>query len=284
VGWFGAMMRSFVSQVRKSGFQRRFYHSSHPIRSTTIPQHRESPSNNKETKFDFTAENYKKIDQILKRYPPNYKVSAIMPLLTMAQEQDDNWLPLTAMDKVAEVLDVPPMRVYEVATFYSMYNREPVGKYHLQVCGTTPCMLCGAQDIIRTIEKHLDIHVGETTPDKLFTLAEVECLGACANAPMLQINNHEFYENLTPENTKKLLDDLKAGNKVKVGPQNDQYSCEGLQGQTTLKEADKMDHMKPFRDLDKLKEQHQKAAEAAAAAAKATAAASAAAPGAPKKP
>jgi len=176
-----------------------------------------------------------------------------MALLQIAQDQNDNWVPIAAMNKVAQILDLPPIRVYEVATFYSQYNREPVGRYHIQLCGTTPCMLCGAEKIRSTIEQHLKIHAGETTEDKMFTLTEVECLGACVNAPMIQINNKEFYENLTPENTTKLIEDLRAGRKVHIGPQNGQKDCEGPQGQTSLKDPDKIDPHAGFRDLGKLK-------------------------------
>merc|ERR1711990_604247 len=117
---------------------------------------------------------------------------------------------VAAMDKVADVVDQAPMRVYEVATFYSMFNRTKVGKYFIQLCGTTPCMACGAQDIKKTIMEHLDVADGGTTEDGLFTLLEVECLGACSNAPMVQIND-DFYENLTPKTTIELLDLCKAG-------------------------------------------------------------------------
>jgi NADH dehydrogenase (ubiquinone) flavoprotein 2 len=163
----------------------------------------------------------------------------MLPLLDLAQRQNNNWLPLSAMNKVAQVLGVNPMRVYEVATFYTMFHREPVGKYYIQLCGTTPCMACGAQEIKKTIEKHLNIHDGETTKDGLFTLLEVECLGACVNAPMLQLND-DFYECLTPETTIELLEACKKGmpppmNKWGSLPMNGQLSCEGPQGKTSLK-------------------------------------------------
>jgi len=204
--------------------------------SSSLVQHRDTGGNTSKDRWEVSAENKAKIEGILKRYPANYKASAVMPLLQMAQEQNQNWLPLAAMNKVAEICDMPPIRVYEVATFYSMFNRTPVGKYHIQLCGTTPCQLCGAEKILETIEKHLGIKAGETTKDGLFTVTEVECLGACANAPMIQINNHEFYENLTPETTVRLLEDLTAGRDVKVGPQNGQKNCEGPQGPSTLKD------------------------------------------------
>lgn len=121
------------------------------------------------------------------------------------------------MKKTAQILEVSHIEVYEVATFYTMFNREPVGKFHLQICGTTPCELCGSKEIIKTIEEYTGTKCGHTSKDGLWTLEEVECLGACSNAPMLQIAGEWVYEDLTPENTIKLLDDLQAGT-AKVGP------------------------------------------------------------------
>lgn len=122
------------------------------------------------------------------KYPSNYKQSAVIPLLDLAQRQNGNFLSLAAMNKVAEIIGVNPMRVYEVATFYTMFNREKVGKYFIQLCGTTPCMACGAQEIKSTIQKHLGLEDKQnSTPDGMFTLLEVECLGACVNAPMVQV-------------------------------------------------------------------------------------------------
>lgn len=143
------------------------------------------------------------------------------------------------MNKVAKILKVPPMAVYEVATFYTMFNREPVGKHFLQLCTTTPCMYggCGSKIILETIEKHLGIKAGQTTPDGVFTLIEVECLGACVNAPMLQLGD-DFYENLSPESTVALLENLKNGKPVKPGPQNGkQRVAEGPLGKTSLFEV-----------------------------------------------
>lgn len=116
-------------------------------------------------------------------------------MLDLAQRQNGGWLPLSAMNKVAELLSMPKMRVYEVATFYTMFIRQPIGKYHIQICTTTPCMLRDSDSILNTIQKKLGIHVGETTKDKMFTLTEVECLGACVNAPMVQIND-DYYVGL----------------------------------------------------------------------------------------
>ena len=184
------------------------------------------------------------------------------------------------------MLDMPPIRVYEVATFYSMYNREPLGKYHLQVCGTTPCQLCGSEKILDALSKKLGVSAGEITKDGLFTFTEVECLGACANAPMLQLNNHEFYENLDETNVGKLVDQLRAGGipATKVGPQSGlQRVAEGPQGKTTLKTQ--LQQHQGVRDMDALvkqvKEDADKAKAAAAAAAAAKAAAAAAPPAAP---
>mmetsp|Transcript_12938 Transcript_12938/g.19100 ORF Transcript_12938/g.19100 Transcript_12938/m.19100 type:complete len:270 (-) Transcript_12938:219-1028(-) len=202
-------------------------------------QHRNTPDNNPETYFDFTDENYKVVNKILGKYPKNFKKGAIMPLLDLAQRQSGGWLPLAAMDKVAKVVGVGSMAVYEVATFYTMFNREKPGKYFLQLCGTTPCMVCGSEEIKKTIEDHLAIKEGETTKDGLFTLREVECLGACANAPMIQMND-DYYECLTPKTTIELLEACKKGTPPPVGvwgslPMNGQVSCEGPQGKTSLK-------------------------------------------------
>ena len=146
---------------------------------------------------------------------------------------------MAAMDKVAQIVDVHPARVYEVASFYTMFNRTKVGKYFIQLCGTTPCMICGSEDIKQTIMKELGIKNGETTKDGLFTLLEVECLGACANAPMIQLND-DYYECLTPETMKDLLQLCKEGKPPPMGkwgslPMNGQVSCEGPQkGKTSL--------------------------------------------------
>ncbi|CAK8995761.1 NADH dehydrogenase [ubiquinone] flavoprotein 2, partial [Durusdinium trenchii] len=140
----------------------------------SLGQHRERKGNSVKDYFDFTPENYERVATILAKYPTNYKQSACIPLLDLAQRQNNNFLPVAAMDKVAQILGTNPMRVYEVATFYTMFNREPVGKYFIQLCGTTPCQACGAGEIKDTICKHLGIKNGETTEDGLFTLLEVE--------------------------------------------------------------------------------------------------------------
>jgi len=195
--------------------------------------HHDTPENTEDTPFDFTDENYEKIEKILRKFPTNYKSSAVIPVLDLAQRQCDGWLPLAAMNKVAKILEMPPMRVYEVATFYTMFNREKVGRLNVQVCTTTPCMVRGAYDILRTIEKHLGIKVGGDTADGIFHLMEAECLGACVNAPMVQINDH-FYEDLTPESIIAVLDKLRKGEQPAIGPQNGRKGCVGIEGKTTL--------------------------------------------------
>ena len=162
----------------------------------------------------------------------------IRGLLDLAQRQSGGWLLLAAMDKVAKYVGCAPMRVYEVATFYTMFNREQVGTYFIQLCGTTPCMVCGSEAIKKSIEDHLGIKEGETSKDGLFTLREVECLGACANAPMIQMND-DYYECLTPKSVVELLEACKRGEKHEMGrwgslPMNGQVSCEGPRGKTSL--------------------------------------------------
>jgi NADH-quinone oxidoreductase subunit E len=158
------------------------------------------------------------------KYPPGRQASAIIPLLWRAQAQNDYWLPKPAIEKVADMLDMPYIRALEIATFYSMFNLAPVGKYYVQLCGTTPCMLRGSGDIAKVCEERIgpQKHV---SADGNFSWLEVECLGACCNAPMVQIND-DYYEDLTPENFRKLLDDLAAGREVKMGSQTGRVSSE----------------------------------------------------------
>lgn len=184
--------------------------------------------------FAFTPENAEQAKKIIARYPAGMQASAVMPLLTLAQQQNDNWLPRAAMDTVAHMLGMPPMRVYEVATFYTMYNLAPIGKHLVELCTTTPCWLRGSNEVVSACEKHLGIKLGQTTADGVFTLKEAECLGACVNAPMAQIGEH-FYEDLNAENVVKLLDALKRGEKPKTGSQAGRKSSEPAGGATTLK-------------------------------------------------
>ncbi|KAJ3380116.1 hypothetical protein HDU84_006171 [Entophlyctis sp. JEL0112] len=211
----------------------RFVHVSAPTRSDHVFLHRNTEDNNESIKFEFNAEYAKKAKEIIAKYPSQYKKAAVIPLLDLGQRQH-GFTSISVMNHVAQLLEMPPMRVYEVATFYTMFNRNPVGKYFLQVCTTTPCQLCNANSILETVEKHLGIKVGETTEDKLFTLVEVECAGACSNAPVLAVND-DYYEDLTPETTIKILDALKAGKKpAKLGPQSSRLTSEPITGLTTL--------------------------------------------------
>lgn len=163
-------------------------------------------------KFEFNPENLKKIQETVAKYPEARKKSAVMPLLDLAQRQNNNYISQGVIESVAQILDMSPIKVYEVASFYSMYNLKPVGKNLLQVCSTTPCMLCGSGEIIKVCKEELGIGMNQTSEDGLFTLKEVECLGACVNAPVVQIND-DYFENLTPESMKKILDDLKVNAK-----------------------------------------------------------------------
>ncbi|MDG7057323.1 MAG: NADH-quinone oxidoreductase subunit NuoE [Wolbachia endosymbiont of Penenirmus auritus] len=156
--------------------------------------------------FSFTSENLRKAKKLIEMYPKGKEGSAVMPLLYLVQEQC-GWVPESAMRYVADMLHVPHIRVYEVASFYTMYNLKPVGKYLIQVCRTTPCWLCSSEEVLNTFKKKLGINIGETTKDNLFTLKEVECLGACVNAPVVQINDN-FYENLTPEKVENIIAEL----------------------------------------------------------------------------
>lgn len=175
--------------------------------------------------FAFTPENLEEARRIIVRYPEGRQQSALMPLLALAQRQHGNWLPRAAMDYIAGMLGMPAVRVYEVASFYTMYNLEPVGRHLVQVCTTTPCWLRGSDGVVRACEQRLGIRAGETTPDGRFTLREAECLGACVNAPMCQINEH-YYEDLTPGRMHTLLDTLARGGQPEPGPQGGRKSSE----------------------------------------------------------
>jgi NADH-quinone oxidoreductase subunit E len=184
--------------------------------------------------FAFTPENRTEADRIVAKYPAGRQASAVLPLLYLAQRQV-GWVPRAAMDHIAEILDMAPIRVYEVATFYTMFHLEPVGKYHLQVCRTTPCWLRGADKMTETCKKKLGIGLKEVTQDGLFSLIEVECLGACSNAPVVQIND-DFYEDLDPKKLEWLLDELAAGRVPQFGSQTGRKGAEPEGGLTTLKD------------------------------------------------
>ncbi len=183
--------------------------------------------------FGFSSENYERAQAIIGKYPEGWQASAVMPLLDLAQRQHDGWLPKAAMDAVAEMLDMPPIRVYEVATFYTMYNLAPIGKHHVQVCTNLPCMLRGSDAIVGACKKYLGVEFGETTDDGLFTLSEVECLGACVNAPMIQIGD-DYYEDLDSDSAVALLSELKAGKTPSAGSRIGRRSCEPSGGLTSL--------------------------------------------------
>jgi NADH-quinone oxidoreductase subunit E len=182
--------------------------------------------------FAFTPENLEWARREITKYPQGRQHSAIIPLLWRAQEQAGGWLPQKAIEHVAELLDMPKIRALEVATFYTMFNLAPVGKFHVQVCGTTPCVLRGADQLIALCRRRLGepLHV---TSEGTFSWIEVECLGACVNAPAVQIN-YDYYEDLTPESLTRILDDLAAGREVKPGPQVDRQSSAPVGGPTTL--------------------------------------------------
>ena len=169
----------------------------------------------------------KVLTKIINKYPTNRKSSAVLPVLHYVQKQAGGWLPVPEIERVAEILDMSYMRVYEVASFYTMFNLNPVGKYLLQVCRTTPCWLRGSDDIEKCIKDKLKINNGETTKDGMFTLIEVECLGACVNAPVLQIND-DYYEDLNYEKTQKLLNNFKKNRPPKYGSMIGRKSSEPL--------------------------------------------------------
>ena len=197
--------------------------------STAIGKHDAAPE-----LFAFNPENLERAKAIMAKYPPGRQASAVLGLLDLAQRQNANWLPRAAMDYVAGLLDMAPIRIYEVATFYSMFNLEPVGKWFLQICTTTPCWLRGSDEVVRACQRKLEISMGETTPDGLFTMKEVECLGACVNAPVIQVND-DFYEDLDGARTETLLEALKAGNPPPAGTlARRQTSCP-IGGPTTLR-------------------------------------------------
>lgn len=189
--------------------------------------------------FAWTADNAAKVKQIIARYPAGRQRSAVMPLLDLAQRQvgaetnTQGWLPLPVMEYIARELDMPIIRVVEVATFYFMYNLVPVGRYHVQVCGTTPCMLRGSDDIMSAC-KSRGMKKGHTTDDGMWTLTEVECMGNCSSAPMVQIND-DNYEDLTADRISHVLDELAAGRNPKTGTQEPgRHTVEPLGGPTTL--------------------------------------------------
>ncbi|KAF2147111.1 uncharacterized protein K452DRAFT_261318 [Aplosporella prunicola CBS 121167] len=202
-----ALRSSFRAVRRVQRPQWRSFSATPLARSDALAVHRDTPENNPSIPFKFNEQSEKLVQEVLARYPSQYKKAAVMPLLDLGQRQH-GFTSISVMNEVARILEMPPMRVYEVATFYTMYNRSPVGRFHVQCCTTTPCQLRDSDGIMKAIEEELGIEQGHTTKDGLFTFSEVECLGACANAPMVQIND-DYYEDLTPETTKSLLKALR---------------------------------------------------------------------------
>uniref|UniRef100_A0A7S1QVG0 NADH dehydrogenase [ubiquinone] flavoprotein 2, mitochondrial n=1 Tax=Neobodo designis TaxID=312471 RepID=A0A7S1QVG0_NEODS len=190
-------------------------------------RHHNTEVNHSRIPWDFTQESYKKIDEIMAKFPASRRRSGVIPLLHLAQVQNGGWIPVTAMFKIAKICEVPPMDVFETVTFYAMYNRKPVGKYHIQFCVTTPCQITGCDALIEATEHKLGIKMGGTTKDGLFTIGEMECMGCCVNAPMIVVSDYsnppnfsyDFFEDLNEESLFKILDNLRDGRPVKVGSQ-----------------------------------------------------------------
>ena len=188
--------------------------------------------------FAFTDETMAEAKQVMARYPEGRQASATIALLDLAQRQNGGWLPGEAIEYVAKLLDIAPIRAHEVASFYSMFNLKPVGRHFIQVCRTTPCWLCGSDDITKACLDSLGVGLGETTEDGQFTVVEVECLGACANAPMVQIND-DYYEDLTPERMAAMIVELKAGKAVPTGSQTGRQGSCPASGPTSLLDQSK---------------------------------------------
>ncbi len=186
-------------------------------------------------KFEFSAENLEWTKTQLAKYPENRKESCVMPFLHRAQEQNHGWVSVPVMEYIADFLDMPYIRVHEVASFYSMYNLKPVGKHVIEVCTTTPCWLRGSDDVVKACREELGIGFGETTEDGEFTLLEVECAGACVNAPVIAYAE-EYYEDLDDGSTRKFIQAIKSGETPKPGPQNGRFKSCPFGGPTNLKD------------------------------------------------
>jgi len=182
-------------------------------------------SNINSNTFEWSEENFSKVKTIIDKYPSGKQQSAVIPVLDLAQRQNKGWLTKNIIEKVAETLSMSFIRVMEVASFYSMFNLEPVGKNFIQICRTTPCWLRGSDKLLEVAKNVTGCNLGETSKDNKFTLVEVECLGACCNAPMIQIND-DYYEDLTEENFKRLLLKLKDNEKIYTGSQTGRQSSE----------------------------------------------------------
>jgi len=182
--------------------------------------------------FAFTQKNLDWAKAQIAKYPPGRQRSAVIPILWRAQEQAGGWLPQKAIEAVAEMLGMPKIRVLEVATFYTMFNLDPVGRFHLQLCGTTPCMLRGSEELKKVLRRMIG-EQDHVTDDNMFSWTEVECLGGCVNAPVVQINA-DYYEDLTPETLTRIINTLATGKMPKPGPQIDRQQSAPVGGPTTL--------------------------------------------------
>ena len=190
-------------------------------------------ASNQPDSFQFSKENEIEIKRIIDKYPKGRQASAVMPLLDLAQRQNENWIPMKAIELIASKLGMAEIRVLEVATFYTMFNLKPVGKFFLQACTTTPCWLRGSDEIMRAIKDRYGISSGETSACGEFSLLEVECLGACVNAPILQVND-DYYEDLDYQTTGELLGSLETGSSLSVGSVIGRSGSEASSGATTL--------------------------------------------------
>jgi len=191
------------------------------------------PSKEQPENFEFTSSSIEVANKIIVRYPEGKQQSAVMALLYIAQKQNSNWIPLAAMKYIGKFLDMPYIKVYEVATFYSMYNLAPVGKNFIQVCTTTPCMIRGAYKLVEACKEKISIKENELSKDKSCSWMEVECLGACVNAPMMQIND-DYYEDLDKEKTLKILDKILSGEIPKPGSYRGRTNNEPENNRKTL--------------------------------------------------
>ena len=191
------------------------------------------PYKNQPEKFEFNSDSLKAAQLIIEKYPKGKQQSAVMALLYIAQNQNDNWIPLAAMKFIAKFLSMPYIKVYEVATFYSMYNLSPVGKYFLQICTTTPCMIRGAYDLVNVCKKKISKNEKELSKDETCSWMEVECLGACINAPMMQIND-AYYEDLDEEKTEKIITQIQNGEKPLPGSYRGRKNSEPENNRKTL--------------------------------------------------
>ena len=191
------------------------------------------PAKNQPEIFEFNSSSLEEANKIVSKYPEGKQQSAVMALLYIAQKQNDNWIPLAAMKYIAKLLDMPYIKVYEVATFYSMYNLSPVGKYFVQVCTTTPCMIRGANKLVEACKEKISEKENELSNDKSCSWMEVECLGACVNAPMMQIND-DYYEDLDKEKTIEIFEKILKGETPKPGSYRGRLNTEPENNRKTL--------------------------------------------------